>query len=103
MHDFDDPSNASVDEHDVGSIVAGPTSIVNPGVDDGGNVTNTVDAVNGAHGTKKKRNNKTKKKKKTKDTMIASTSSTTDLSLYIHNWTRHHWCQYHTPPVSLYH
>ncbi len=37
------------------------------------NVANTVDLVNGVHGTKKKKNNKKKKKKKMKDMMIAST------------------------------
>jgi hypothetical protein len=75
-------SNASVDKRDVVSTVAGPTIIVNPGVDDGKNVANTVDLVNGAHGTKKKKKNKKKKKKKMKDMMIASTPSTTDISLY---------------------
>jgi hypothetical protein len=44
-------SNASVNERDVVSIFAGPTIIVNPGVDDGKNVANTVDLVNGVHGT----------------------------------------------------
>jgi hypothetical protein len=57
-------SNASVNEHDIVSTVAGPTIIVNPGVDDGKNVANTVDLVNSVHGTKKKKNNKKKKKKK---------------------------------------
>ncbi len=76
-------SNASVDEPDVVSTVAGPTIIVNPGVDDGKNVANTVDLVNGVHGTKKKKNNKKKKKKKMKDIMIASTPSTADISLYM--------------------
>jgi hypothetical protein len=76
-------SNASVDERDVASTVAGPTIIVNPGVDDGKNVANTVDLVNSVHGTKKKKNNKKKKKKKMKDTMIAFMPSTTDISLYM--------------------
>jgi hypothetical protein len=76
-------SNASVNERDVISTVAGPTIIVNPGVDDGKNVANTVDLVNGVHGTKKKKNNKNKKKKKMKDMMIASTPSTSDISLYM--------------------
>ena len=57
-------SNASVDERDIVSTVTGPTIIINPGVDDGKNVANTVDLVNGVHGTKKKKNNKKKKKKK---------------------------------------
>ncbi len=35
------------------------------------------------HGLKKKKNNKKKKKKKMKDMMIASTPSTTDISLYM--------------------
>jgi hypothetical protein len=76
-------SNASVGERDVTSTIAGPTIIVNPGVDDGKNVVNTVDLVNGVHGTKKKKNNKKKKKKKMKDIMIASTPSTADISLYM--------------------
>jgi hypothetical protein len=76
-------SNASVNEHDFVSTVAGPTIIVNLGVDDGKNVANTVDLVNGVHGTKKKKNNKQKKKKKMKDMMIASMPSTTDISLYM--------------------
>jgi hypothetical protein len=76
-------SNASVDERDVVSTVAGPTIIINPGVDDGKNVANTVDLVNGVHGTKKKKNNKKKKKKKMKDMMIASMPSTADISLYM--------------------
>jgi hypothetical protein len=38
-------STASVDERDIVSTVAGPTIIVNPGVDDGKNVANTVDLV----------------------------------------------------------
>ncbi len=77
-------SNASVDERDVVSTVVGPTIIVNPGVDYGKNVANTVDLVNGVHGTKKKKNNKKKKKKKKmKDIMIASTPSTADISLYV--------------------
>jgi hypothetical protein len=54
-------SNASVDERDVVSTMAGPTIIVNPGVDDGKIVANTVDLVNSVHGTKKKKNNKKKK------------------------------------------
>jgi hypothetical protein len=84
MYDsFGVSSNASVDERDVLSTVAGPTIIVNPGVDDGKNVAKTVDLVNGVHGTKKKKNNKKKKKKKMKDMMIASTPSTTDISLYM--------------------
>jgi hypothetical protein len=74
-------SNASVDERDVISTIAGPTIIVNPGVDDGKNVVNTVDLVNGVRGTKKKKNNK--KKKKMKDMMIASMPSTPDISLYM--------------------
>ena len=57
-------SNASVDECDVVSTIAGPTIIMNPGVDDGKNVANTDDLVNGVHSTKKKKNNKKKKKKK---------------------------------------
>jgi hypothetical protein len=57
-------SNASVDERDVVITVAGPTIIINLGVDDGKNLANTVDLVNGVHGTKKKKNNKKKKKKK---------------------------------------
>ncbi len=44
-------------------------------------VANTVDLVNGVHGTKKKKNNKKKKKKKMKDMMIASMPSTADISL----------------------
>ncbi len=76
-------SNASVDEREVVSTVVGPTIIVNPGVDNGKNVANTVDLVNGVHGTKKKKNNKKKKKKKMKDMMIASTPSTADISLYV--------------------
>jgi hypothetical protein len=76
-------SNASVDERDVVSTIAGPTIIVNPGVDDGKNVANKVDLVNNVHGTKKKENNKKKKKKKMKDMMIASTPSTADISLYM--------------------
>jgi hypothetical protein len=76
-------SNASVDERDVVSTVAGPTIIVNLGVDDGKNVANTVVLVNGVHGTKKKKNNKKKKKKKMKDMMIASMPSTADISLYM--------------------
>ncbi len=76
-------SNASVDEHDVISIIAGPTIIINPGVDDGKNVANTVDLVNGVHGTKKKKNDKMKKKKKMKDMMILSMPSTADISLYM--------------------
>ncbi len=76
-------SNDSVDERDVVSTVAGSTIIINPGVDDGKNVANTVDLVNGVHGMKKKKNNKKKKKKKMKDMMIASTPSTTYLSLYV--------------------
>jgi hypothetical protein len=76
-------SNASVDERDIVSTIAGPTIIVNPGVDDGKNVANIVDLVNGVHGTKKKKNNKKKKKKKMKDTMIASMPSTADISLYM--------------------
>ncbi len=67
MYDsFGISSNASVDEHDVVSTISGPTIIVNLGVDDGKNVANTVDLVNGVHGTKKKKNNKKKKKKKRK-------------------------------------
>jgi hypothetical protein len=76
-------SSASVDERDVVSTIAGPNIIVNPGVDSGKNVANTVDLVNGVHGTKKKKNNKKKKKKKMKDMMIASTPSTADISLYM--------------------
>jgi hypothetical protein len=76
-------SNASVNERDVVSTIAGPTIIVNPGVDDGKNVENTVDLVNGVHGTKKKKNSKKKKKKKMKNMMIASTPSTADISLYM--------------------
>ncbi len=76
-------SNASVDERDVVSTVAGPTIIVHLGVDDGKNVANTVDLVNGVHGTKKRKNNKKKKKKKMKDMMIASTPSTAHISLYM--------------------
>jgi hypothetical protein len=76
-------STASVNEHDVVSTIVGPTIIVNPGVDDGKNVANTVDLVNGVHGTKKKKNNKKKKKKKLKDMMIESTPSKTDISLYM--------------------
>jgi hypothetical protein len=57
-------SNASVDERDVVSTIAGPTIIVNPGVDDGKNVANTVDLVNGVHGTKMKKNNKKKRRRK---------------------------------------
>ncbi len=76
-------SNASVDERDIVSTVAGPTIIINPGVDDGKNVANTVDLVNGVHGTKKKKNNKKKKKTKMKDMMIASMPSTADISLYM--------------------
>jgi hypothetical protein len=76
-------SNASVDERDVVSTIAGPTIIVNLGVDDGKNVANTVDLVNGVHGTKKKKNKKKKKKKKMKDMMIASMPSTADISLYM--------------------
>jgi hypothetical protein len=72
-------SNASVDERDGVSTIAGPTIIINPRVDYGKNVANTVDLVNGVHGTKKKKNNKKKKKKKMKDMMIASTPSTADL------------------------
>jgi hypothetical protein len=49
------PSNAINDEYDVVTIA---TSIVNPGVFEGENVTNTVDEVNSARGTKKTRNNK---------------------------------------------
>jgi hypothetical protein len=44
-------SNTSVNERDIISTVAGPTIIVNPGDDDGKNVANTVDLVNGVHGT----------------------------------------------------
>ncbi len=51
-------SNASVNECDVVSTVAGHTIIVNLGVDYGKNVVNTVDLVNGVHGTKKEKNNK---------------------------------------------
>jgi hypothetical protein len=76
-------SNASVDERDVVSTITGPTIIVNPGVDDGENVVNAVDLVNVVHSTKKKKNNKKKKKKKMKDMMIASTPSTSDISLYM--------------------
>jgi hypothetical protein len=76
-------SNASVNERDVVSTVAGPTIIVNLWVDDGKNVANTVDLVNGVHGTKKKKNNKKKKKKKMKDMMMVSTPSTADISLYM--------------------
>jgi hypothetical protein len=76
-------SNASVNERDVVSTVAGPTIIVNPEVDDGKNVANTVGLVNGVHGSKKKKNNKKKKKKKMKDMMIASMPSTADISLYM--------------------
>jgi hypothetical protein len=65
-------SNASVDERDVVSTIAGLTIIVNPGVNDGKNVANTVDLVNSVHGTKKKKYNKKKKKKKMKAIMIAS-------------------------------
>ncbi len=77
-------SNASVNERDVISTIAGPTIIVNLGVDDGKNVANTVDLVNGVHGTKKKKNNK-KKKKKMKGMMIASTPlyMSLDLSLLV--------------------
>ncbi len=83
MYDsFGVSSNASVNERDVVSTVAGPTIIINPGVDDDKNVANTVDLVNGVHGTKKKKNNKKKKKKKMEDMMIASTPSTADISLY---------------------
>ncbi len=76
-------SNASVNEHGFVSTVAGPTIIINPRVDDGENVANTVDLVNGVHGTKKKKNNKKKKKKKMKDMIIASTPSTANISLYM--------------------
>jgi hypothetical protein len=76
-------SNTSVDERDVISTIAGPTIIVNLGVDDGKNVANTVDLVNGVHGIKKKKNNKKKKEKKMKDMMITSTPSTADISLYM--------------------
>jgi hypothetical protein len=76
-------SNASVNERDIVSTVAGPTIIINLGVDDSKNVANTVDLVNGVHGTKKKKNNKKKKKKKMKDMMIASMPSTADISLYM--------------------
>jgi hypothetical protein len=76
-------SNTSVDECDIVSTVAGPTIIVNLGVDGGKNVANAVDLVNGVHGTKKKKYNKKKKKKKMKDMMIASTPSTADVSLYM--------------------
>jgi hypothetical protein len=51
-------SNASVDERDIVSTVAELTIIINPGVDDGKNVANTVDLVNLVHGTKKKKKNK---------------------------------------------
>ncbi len=57
-------SNASVNECDIVSIVAGHTIIVNPGVDDGKNVANTVDLVNGVHGTKKKKNNNRRRRRK---------------------------------------
>jgi hypothetical protein len=82
-HSLGVSSNASVNERDVVSTVAGPTIIVNPGVDDGKNVANTVDLVNGVHGTKKKKNNEKKKKKKMKDMVIASMPSTADIYLYM--------------------
>ncbi len=69
-------SNSSVDERDVISTVAGPTIIVNPGVDDGKNVANTVDLVYGVHGTKKKKNYKKKKKKKAEARCADSCSNT---------------------------
>ncbi len=94
-------SNASVNERDIVSTVAGPTIIVNPGVDDGKNVANTVDLVNGMNGTKKKKNNKKKKKKKMKDMMIASTPATADKYLYMSLDCRC-WCQYLTLPIILY-
>ena len=98
-------SNASVDERDVISTVAGSTIIVNPGVDDGKNVANTVDLVNGVHGTKKKKNNKKKKKKKMKDMMIASTPSTTDISLYMSldssSLVSVHYSTHHSVPSLL--
>jgi hypothetical protein len=84
MYDsFGVSSNASVNEHDIVSTVAGPTIIVNPGFDDGKNVANTVHLVNGVHGTNKKKNNKKKNKKKMKDMMIGSMPSTADISLYM--------------------
>jgi hypothetical protein len=94
-------SNTSVDERDIVSTVAGPTIIVIPGVNDGKYVANTVDLVNGVHGTKKKKNNIKKKKKKMKDMMIASMPSTANISIYMSLDSRC-WCQYLTLPVILY-
>jgi hypothetical protein len=57
-------SNASVDECDIVSTVAGFTIIVNLGVDDGKNVANTVDLVNGVMVQRRRRITKRRRRRK---------------------------------------